>query len=484
MSLEEGERSSSEVEGVNESTWSTVTAQTDAHCEACSFSFFNTLTDTQRDMLASMGRLTTQDERSELVGIALIAAATASQSTDGGTFALESRAAPACVTCAQRAHEGARNVALSDRTPLSIACHSVELESSTALRVAPGVADNISAARDNVVTTAVSEGPSANYSPSTSSQDAGDSTPTASTNELVQVVPVPATVATFPGESRGPRVKIVKHADRVRAASDSSDEDGLPINRSYVDVVWKRDPTNPFTTSSLFGSWRLPWKSDSTSCPPAPDRRAAAAAAGLPALVRCLEDGHFLTAVHASHARICFDELESYFDGRPELARYTVGTEVHRMRYQVLTHEGILLSDPIAIRRFYDGNSSASAASCCGQCELLWCMANQSLPSYLLKPLQTELFSQFLTTSVGEDADDASSPAPSISASQCQMLINIAERTLRCECTLEIACECDGERLEVARCNGLSTVRLEDRTFLQSVTTPSLLVLADGRPVR
>ena len=49
--------------------------------------FFNTLTDRQRDILAGMGGMTAQ-ERSEF-GNALVATATASQSTGGGASGLE-----------------------------------------------------------------------------------------------------------------------------------------------------------------------------------------------------------------------------------------------------------------------------------------------------------------------------------------------------------------------------------------------------------
>mmetsp|Transcript_21695 Transcript_21695/g.35790 ORF Transcript_21695/g.35790 Transcript_21695/m.35790 type:complete len:284 (-) Transcript_21695:233-1084(-) len=71
-----------------------------------SIAFFNTLTDAQRDMLASMGSMTAQ-ERSEL-GNALVATAVASQSTANASSALENlRAAggtgPAFVSFGERA---------------------------------------------------------------------------------------------------------------------------------------------------------------------------------------------------------------------------------------------------------------------------------------------------------------------------------------------------------------------------------------------
>eukprot|EP00966_Prymnesium_polylepis_P178630 4136835-Prymnesium_polylepis.1 len=281
--------------------------------------------------------------------------------------------------------------------------------------------------------------------------------------------------------------------------SSSSDDDGLLVAPTYERVLW--GDGGGLGSGILTAGWR--WIAGGQRDTPAPEQPAADGMHHLANLVRELSDGGCLARLSSEHAAASFEAVEEYYDTRPELARYTVATELSRMEYQIHTGEGQQLRDPVilglrlprhtrptglrlaraatrrpcaraqvAIRQYYEGTSSASAASCADApgCELLWRMANQSLLSYLLQPLQE----RWLVCD--------SSGCTSLSMSACRMVLSVPERSLRCECTLQIACECNGERLEVADCVGKVAMCLNDRSFTTSVGRPVLRVKADGTP--
>ena len=104
------------------------------------------------------------------------------------------------------------------------------------------------------------------------------------------------------------------------------------------------------------------------------------------------------------------------------------------MDYAVVSQAGhACITDPARIQQLYAEGGGASAASCCGQCELIWRMANQSLVPYLLQPLLTRWM------------DPAS--GSTVCASACRFELDLPRQTLRCECTLLISCTSEhGER--------------------------------------
>lgn len=94
-------------------------------------------------------------------------------------------------------------------------------------------------------------------------------------------------------------------------------------------------------------------------------------------------------------------------------------------------------------------------------------MANQSLVPFLLKPL----YNRWMDPNIGS----------ALSAATCRWHLDLTERTLRCDCLLLISCvTSDGDRLDVADCDGSICVSLQNRTFVQSVSRPRPLVAPDG----
>ena len=68
-----------------------------------------------------------------------------------------------------------------------------------------------------------------------------------------------------------------------------------------------------------------------------------------------------------------------------------------------------------------------------------------------------------------------------VSASTCQWRLDLKERTLHYQCKLLISCTtAEGDRLDVAYCDGIISVCLPRRTFVQSVSVPRPLVNPDG----
>ena len=152
-------------------------------------------------------------------------------------------------------------------------------------------------------------------------------------------------------------------------------------------------------------------------------------------LLARLADASVHRAIAAEHSEPSFSEIEAYYDSRPELSAFTLSAEIRRMDYCVHAKAGdACITDPTRIQQLYAEGGGASAASCCGQCELIWRMANQSLVPYLLQPLLTRWM------------DPAS--GSTVCASACRFELDLPRQTLRCECTLLISCTSEhGERV-------------------------------------
>lgn len=71
-------------------------------------------------------------------------------------------------------------------------------------------------------------------------------------------------------------------------------------------------------------------------------------------------------------------EVLAYYESRPDLARYTIEQELHRMDYRVKTASGEELSDPMSIEAHYRALRSDEAEA------ILWRLANQSMLSDLM----------------------------------------------------------------------------------------------------
>ena len=188
-------------------------------------------------------------------------------------------------------------------------------------------------------------------------------------------------------------------------------------------------------------------------------------------LLARLADASVHRAIAAEHSKPSFTEIEAYYDSRPELSAFTLSAEIRRMDYAVVSQAGhACITDPARIQQLYAEGGGASAASCCGQCELIWRMANQSLVPYLLQPLLTRWM------------DPAS--GSTVCASACRFELDLPRQTLRCECTLLISCTSEhGERVDVASCDGIICVSLPARSFMQTVSVPRALVNPDGSSV-
>jgi len=66
-----------------------------------------------------------------------------------------------------------------------------------------------------------------------------------------------------------------------------------------------------------------------------------------------LQDPSEHQAIAAEHTRPSFTEVEAYYDSRPELSAYTLGAEVTRMDYEVLSGGGAAVTDPMKIQKLY-----------------------------------------------------------------------------------------------------------------------------------
>ena len=165
-----------------------------------------------------------------------------------------------------------------------------------------------------------------------------------------------------------------------------------------------------------------------------------------------------------------FTEVADYYESRPELALYTLTTELTRMEYTVINQGGQTLRDPLAIRRCYDEASGGGSVGGPGEsCELLWRMANQSLLEFLLRPLHGHWLRAEMESSV--------------SVASCKLEIDLRKRSLSTSCALVVACEHDGERLEVATSAGSICVDLRHATLAMSLAQPTLLVDDAGRTI-
>tara|TARA_B110001452_G_scaffold197469_1_gene167396 strand:- start:4465 stop:4860 length:396 start_codon:yes stop_codon:yes gene_type:complete len=85
-------------------------------------------------------------------------------------------------------------------------------------------------------------------------------------------------------------------------------------------------------------------------------RDAATEASSVPSLssfLARLQDPSEHQAIAAEHTRPSFTEVEAYYDSRPELSAYTLGAEVTRMDYEVLSGGGAAVTDPMKIQKLY-----------------------------------------------------------------------------------------------------------------------------------
>lgn len=248
-------------------------------------------------------------------------------------------------------------------------------------------------------------------------------------------------------------------ARRSRGTSDSSDDDGAPVARTYDAVFHLRGPEEP---KPAVLRW-LSRQAQSFFTPRQAIDRVSDEAV-VPALLRAMADSDLRQVIANHHDSLSFGEVADYYESRPELSLYTLTTELTRMEYVVVDESGHELSDPLVIRKCYHETPTA-----CAGCELLWRMANQSLLDFLVRPLYGHWLSPDMESSM--------------SVSSCAMQIDLRARCLRCECKIVVACEHEGSRLAVATCGGAIDVDLSQRTVAASLGEPSFLVNQHGEPV-
>ncbi len=253
-----------------------------------------------------------------------------------------------------------------------------------------------------------------------------------------------------------------------------SDDDGAIIARTYAELFHSRTSSG-FAERGLLG-WlsrgfgtakeQSPRRSMDGDSPHTASRASDdTSIRSVDGLMRSLSSAATLKRIAARHRQQHFDEIESYYGARPELALYTLNCELTRMEYVVITEAGVELKDAITIRKYYH---SEGETACCHGCELLWRMANQSVFAYLLAPVQE----CWMVPDI----------ASTISVGKCQLTLDLRRKCLQCTCVLIVACDCDDQRTEVATCAGEIRVDLDRRKFAPSLESPRLISQDDDGP--
>ena len=120
--------------------------------------------------------------------------------------------------------------------------------------------------------------------------------------------------------------------------------------------------------------------------------------ASLKSYIERLIDPDVLDGIEADLRSRTFAELEAYVHDKPDLARYTLETELDRMEYTVLSERASApLTEPSAIREEYSRHEPSTSPA---EVEMLWRVANQSLLAEPIASLQAAWLEPSLHTCV------------------------------------------------------------------------------------